>query len=108
MKRYIKDNDIKFSNEIIVRKDGAQTINPSEEQIIEDGWVEYVTPEPTEEEKEITRKHHEVRRIKDMLSNSDYKVIKCIEAYLCGEEMPYDINSLHAERQALRDEINAL
>lgn len=38
----------------------------------------------------------------------DYKVIKCYEAQLVGKEMPYDIEALHAKRQAARDEINAL
>lgn len=52
MKRYIKDNKIKFRNEIVIRRNGMQTINPSEEQILADGWEEYVPPtyEPTEEE----------------------------------------------------------
>ena len=40
--------------------------------------------------------------------DNDYKIIKCSEASLVGEEMPYDITALHAERQALRDKINEL
>lgn len=51
MKRYIKDGIIKFGNEIVIRRDKMQTINPSEEMILADGWVEYIIPEPTEEEK---------------------------------------------------------
>lgn len=51
MKRYTKDNEIKYANRIVVNKDGMQIINPTEEQILADGWVEYTTPEPTEEEK---------------------------------------------------------
>lgn len=42
------------------------------------------------------------------LSFTDYKIIKCYEYSLVGEDSPYDIVELHAERQALRDEINAL
>jgi hypothetical protein len=38
----------------------------------------------------------------------DYKIIKCSEYQLAGKELPYDITELHAERQALRDEINKL
>ena len=45
---------------------------------------------------------------KASLSSTDYKIIKCSEAQLLGEELPYDIASLHAERQALRDKINEL
>lgn len=46
MKQYIKDNEIKYANYIVVNKDGMQTINPTEEQILADGWVEYIPPEP--------------------------------------------------------------
>lgn len=38
----------------------------------------------------------------------DYKVIKCYEAQLVGEALPYDMDELHTKRQAARDEINAL
>ena len=34
--------------------------------------------------------------------------LKCTECSMVGEEMPYDVNELHAERQAIRDEINLL
>ena len=42
------------------------------------------------------------------LSSSDYKIIKCAESQAAGEELPYDINALHAERQEKRDRINSL
>ena len=49
MKKYQKNIGgeivIKSVNEIIVRKNGQQTINPTEAQILADGWVEYV-PQP--------------------------------------------------------------
>lgn len=38
----------------------------------------------------------------------DWKIIKCYEAKLQGEEDPYDITSLMEERQKVRDEINDL
>lgn len=50
----------------------------------------------------------EIERIKSELQESDYKVIKCAEALTIGAEMPYDVESLHKERQALRDKINKL
>ena len=50
MKKYIKDNRIKFRSDIIIHKNGKQIINPPEEMILADGWEEYVTPEPTAEE----------------------------------------------------------
>ena len=50
----------------------------------------------------------EIERLKSELQESDYKVIKCAEAMAVGDEMPYDVMSLHNERQALRDKINEL
>jgi len=38
----------------------------------------------------------------------DWKVAKCQEYQLAGLEIPYDIEELHAQRQAVRDQINEL
>lgn len=61
-------------------------------------------PEPTEEEIKQAR----IAELKAQLNSTDYKIIKCSECSLAGEELPYDIAELHAQRQALRDEINEL
>lgn len=45
MKRYIKDDKINFRNEIVIFRNSAQVINPSEEMIFSDGWQEFVVPE---------------------------------------------------------------
>ena len=50
----------------------------------------------------------QIAELKNQLSATDYKVIKCAECQLLGEEMPYDVEALHVERQAIRDEINKL
>ena len=50
----------------------------------------------------------EIERLKSELQESDYKVIKCAEAMTVGAELPYNVASLHNERQALRDKINEL
>ena len=50
MKRYTKDGKVKYRNEIVIRKDGKQIINPTIEMLIEDGWIEYVAPKLTEDE----------------------------------------------------------
>lgn len=61
-------------------------------------------PEPTPEEKKKMR----IDELKAQLDGTDYKIIKCSECQLAGVEMPYDVVALHAERQAIRDEINQL
>ena len=50
----------------------------------------------------------EIERIKSELQESDYKVIKCAEAICLNAELPYNMKTLHKERQALRDKINKL
>ena len=56
MKIYVKDGVRKTQKQIIVCKDGYQTINPSEEMILADGWVEYVAPELTIEDIKLRKK----------------------------------------------------
>ena len=62
MKLYQKEIDgttvIKLANKIIIAIDGMQYLNPSEEMILADGWVEYVEPVhvPTLAEKKTQKK----------------------------------------------------
>ena len=88
--------------------DGRVILNPTKEQLQEAGWREIVPPTPTAEE--IARQEREQRiwALKDALAQGDYKIIKCAEAQLTGEPMPYDIEALVAERNAMRAEINEL
>ena len=88
--------------------DGRVILNPTKEQLQEAGWREVVPPTPTAEE--IARQEREQRIwvLKDQLAQGDYKIIKCAEAQLTGEPMPYDIEALVAERNAMRAEINEL
>nr|DAH50684.1 MAG TPA: hypothetical protein [Caudoviricetes sp.] len=69
--------------------------------------VEMDCQQPTAEELR-DRRYMEIERLKSELQESDYKVIKCAEAMGVGAELPYDVASLHKERQALRDKINKL
>lgn len=70
MKRYIKDNIIKPQNRIIVIKDDLQYINPSEEMILEDGWVEYEI-KYTDEELIDRAKNKKIQEILDYDTSSD-------------------------------------
>ena len=69
--------------------------------------IELYCPQPTADDLRY-RRYMEIERLKSELQESDYKVIKCAEALTIGAEMPYDVESLHKERQALRDKINEL
>lgn len=105
MKKYRKIIDgkpvTKPRSQIVVVMDGKQIINPNEATLLADGWEVYepVIPPAEDEVPEDDRALGE-------LADGDYKIIKCMEAFLCGEPLPYDIAALHAERQALRVIIN--
>ena len=93
-----------------------------------DGWYELsddgsvyvepvapVQPETTEEELADMAKKEKIRKVsahindlKVQIAASDYKVIKTYEYSLLGEQAEYDMETVHAERQNLRDQINAL
>lgn len=93
-----------------------------------DGWYELsddgsvyvepvapVQPELTEEElaeqarqQQISQVMAQINDLKDRIAASDYKIIKTYEYALLGEQTEYDIEEVHAERQALRDQINTL
>lgn len=51
MKKYTKQIDgkavVKTRKEIVIRKNGRVTYNPTEEMIFADGWVEYIQPTVT-------------------------------------------------------------
>ena len=83
---------------------GCVVLNPSEELLEEQGWHKVVPQEPTQAQLNEQR----VWELKDQLAQGDYKIIKCAEAQLTGEPMPYDIEALVAERNAMRAEINEL
>ncbi len=88
--------------------DGCVILNPTKEQLADAGWTEVVPPTPTEEEIARQQREQRIWELKDQLAQGDYKIIKCAEAKLTGEPMPYDIEALVAERNAMRDEINEL
>lgn len=81
-------------------------------------YTEPVTEEPAEpteeelEEQERQRKLAEVQgqidTLKEQITETDYQVIKTYEYSLVGLAAGYDIGALHQERQAIREQINAL
>lgn len=68
MKQFVKTingvSEIKDSNKIVVIKDDVQIINPTINQLLEDGWQEYVSPEAPEltEEQKLLRGKRILRR----------------------------------------------
>lgn len=56
----------------------------------------------------IPTKAEQINELKVQLNSTDYKIIKSTEYQMAGIEAPYDIATLHAERQELRNKINEL
>ena len=80
-----------------------QSLNPvylQEEDRISLYW-EIVNDDPEKVQAEIDR-------LEELISATDYRVIKSYEYALAGVSVPYDVTTLHHERQALRDQINEL
>jgi len=97
--------------EDVLLNDGQETPSDCIEIFCPDGfykpkwdgteWIEGgIAPVETAEQ--------EIARLKAELKETDYKIIKCSEYQLAEQLLPYDIATLHAERQALRDRINEL
>jgi hypothetical protein len=72
MKQYIKNGVIKTRNQIVIKKDGKQYINPIEDIILADGWKEHIIPEPTEpnEEQKINSHKNKLKRDIEFYYNS--------------------------------------
>lgn len=94
---------VKDQNEIVIARGTKTIFNPSEEILLQEGWYEYIIETPTTEE---IYQQKELSDALQELQNSDYKIIKCMEAFLCQEELPYNIKELHEQRNNYRNKIN--
>lgn len=81
MKQYTKtiDNkiEIRRRDQITIKGNGVITYNPTEEMLLEDGWVEYILtepPTPTPEELLNTSKENKINEILEYDSSSDVNI----------------------------------
>lgn len=106
MKRYYRlENGIRkwFKNVLVV--DGMQIINPSEEQLINAGYVEFIPPakeEPTEEDLLRKAKEEKLKRLHEYDSSKSVNV--CYIRY-GGQSISYwaDKHERDALKSAIRD-----
>ena len=77
-----------------------------------DAWEYKEKEKPKEEEPyvptEKEKTQHEIWELKEKLSETDYKILKCSEASLLGQELPYDLDAVVSEREGWRAQINEL
>ena len=69
MKRYYKEiNGVRVWFTGVLKTDGKQIINPTEDMIVSDGWIEYVEPKspaPTEEELLEIKRQSKIKEIEE-------------------------------------------
>lgn len=58
--------------------------------------------------KRISTPKEKIKNLEIEIAATDYQVIKCYEYSLAGLELPYDIETLHTEREAIREQIREL
>jgi hypothetical protein len=56
----------------------------------------------------IENKKSKIETLKEKLINTDYKIIKCYEAFMRQQPLPYNLEELSAQRDTWRAEINQL
>jgi hypothetical protein len=56
----------------------------------------------------IPKKINRVSELKNLLTLTDYQIIKCYEAFMRQLPLPYNLEELSAQRDAWRAEINEL
>lgn len=107
MKQYKKEINgktvIKTRKNIVIRKDGRVTYNPTEEMVLADGWVEYVAPEPQPIPEEVLIKRAKSRKIDEI---NDYDSSK--EVNICYIKTPLDTIAYwanKAERSSLKSAV---
>jgi hypothetical protein len=107
MKRYKKEIDgktvIKNRQEIVIRRDGRVTYNPTEEMVLADGWVEYVAPEPRPIPEKVLIERARRRKLDELHRyDESNEVNDCIIVYQ-GEEIHYWANK--TERNDLKNAV---
>ena len=96
MKMYVKDGVIRSRSRIVIIEDGKQIINPSENEILSNGWIEYVEIETIEKAKQ-----RKISEIEDY--DSSESVNQCFISYY-GQKIPYWVDK--SERNDLKSAIN--
>ena len=104
-----------FSSAAEAAEQGYLPYEEEDKPTTPEGVIPYnYSPQYVEQDNKIIRQwqaypnYEEIEKLKEKLTESDYKVIKCYEVSLVGGTLPYDSAALHEERQAIRDEINRL
>lgn len=107
IERFTKQIDgktvIKKRQEIIIRRDGRVTYNPTEEMVLADGWVEYVAPKPKPIPEVILLKRAKSRKIDEINNYDSSKEVNICYIKTQLDIIPYWANK--TERSVLKSAI---
>jgi hypothetical protein len=93
MKRFKKEIDgktiVKTQKEIVIKKDGRVTYNPTEDMVVADGWVEYIAPEPKPIPERVLVERAKIVKLDELHKfDESEEVNDCIIVYQ-GQELHY-------------------
>ena len=77
-------------------------------EIIDDGFGNPILTEPLDLINPKRIKERKIKEIKQNLTLTDYKIIKCYEASMRQMPLPYNLEELATQRDTWREEINQL
>lgn len=118
---YLRDNDLypldngEYDAYTTLYNVGEGWFELSDDGSVYEEFPEVIPETLTEEQKAELEKRQQISTIQNQIINlkaqitaTDYQVIKTYEYSLVGLESDYDIEALHQERQAIRNQINEL
>ncbi len=85
---------------------GKVYVKPSESEPVYKPTTEDITE--AERLNKVSKLQIQIDNLKAEIEATDYRIIKAYEYSMVGMESGYDMESLHMERQSLRDAINGL
>ena len=107
MKLYTKQIDdkvvVKSLKEIIIHKSGKMTYNPTEEMVLEDGWMEYIAPESKPIPEEVLIKRAKSRKIYEINEYDSSKEVNICYIKTPLDAIPYWANK--TERSSLKSAV---
>lgn len=109
MKTYLKKEGDKLLKktlkEIVIKKDGKVTYNPTEDMVLADGWVEYVAPEPKPIPEKVLIERARRRKLDELHNYDESKEVNdCVIVYE-GNELHYwaDKHERNSLKSAIQD-----
>lgn len=107
MKTYLKKEGDKLLKktlkEIVIRKNGRVTYNPTEDMVLADGWVEYIAPEPQPIPEAVLLKRAKSRKIDEINKYDSSKDVNICYIKTPLDTIPYWANK--TERSSLKSAV---